>query len=91
MTLNPARWRRRAEDRCGAKPRGDPWFDVPSLWCSSAHSQHRVRSSCRGGGGNITGFDFMWVIGRVQSAVAMRRSVSALASRPPGEAGERKE
>jgi hypothetical protein len=40
------------------------------MWCSSAHSQSSLRSSCRGGGGNITGSDFMWVIGRVQSAVA---------------------
>jgi hypothetical protein len=70
MTLAPACWRRRAEDRCGATPRGNPGVDVPSVWCSSAHSQHRVRSSCRGGGGNITGFDFMWAIGRVQCAVS---------------------
>jgi hypothetical protein len=50
--------------------RGDPGTAVSSLSSISAHSQRLLRSSCRGGGGNTIGFDFMWVVGRVQSAVA---------------------
>jgi hypothetical protein len=50
--------------------RGDPELVVSSMWCSSAHSQRRARSPCRGDGGDTIGSDLMWVIGRVQSVVA---------------------
>jgi hypothetical protein len=40
------------------------------MWHSSAHSQSVSRCSRWGGGGNITGFDVMWVSGCVQPAGA---------------------
>lgn len=40
---------------------------------SSAHFQRLARRFRRDGGGNTAGFDTMWAIGRVQSAVAEGR------------------
>jgi hypothetical protein len=71
--------------------RGDPGSKRQVCGAAQRISQRLMRCSCRGGGGNITGSDVMWVIGRVQRAAATRRVVSALASRPPSKAGDRRE
>jgi hypothetical protein len=71
--------------------RGNPGSKRRVCGAAQRTSQRLMRCSCRGGGGNITGSDVMWVTGRVQRAAATRRVVSALASRPPGEVGDRRE
>ena len=50
--------------------RGNSGSECRVCGASSAHSQHLKRCFCRGGGGNTTGSDVMWVDGRVQSAIA---------------------
>jgi hypothetical protein len=71
--------------------RGNPGSKRKVCGAAQRTSQRLMRCSCRGGGGNTTGSDVMWVIGRVQRAAATRRVVSALASRPPSEVGDRRE
>jgi hypothetical protein len=71
--------------------RGNPGSKRRVCGAAQRISQCLMRCSCRGGDGNITGSDVMWVNGRVQRAAATRRVVSALASRPPSKAGDRRE
>jgi hypothetical protein len=69
--------RQRAEEGCGARAPGQPGDRASSVLWIPAHFQCLSRRFCRDGGGNTAGSGVMWVIGRVQSAVAGCRWVSA--------------
>jgi hypothetical protein len=68
----PACWRRRADDRCGTRIPGQPGVRRTGRVVQLSALPRPSAKLRRGGGGNTTGSDVMWVIGRVQSAVRAR-------------------
>jgi hypothetical protein len=61
----------------GVKRSGQLGRRASGVWWITAHFQSLPRGFSRGGGGNITESGAMWANGRVQSAVAELRLVSA--------------